>query len=78
MSGDDDDSDYHRYDGDHFKMLLANNMLMTFFCMLVTFQSVTSIIICQNVVLVTDMLCWRHEIPPDAKFDKIFPSLNRS
>ena len=52
-------------DGDHFKML-------------VTFQSVTNIIICQNVMLVTDMLCWRHEIQPGAKFNHFFPSLNRS
>ena len=42
--------------------------------MLVTFQSVTNIIICQNVMLVTDMLCWRHEIQPGAKFNKILPS----
>ena len=29
---------------------------------MVTVQSVTNSIICQNVMLVTDMLCWRHEI----------------
>ena len=53
-------------------------MLVTCFCMLVTFQSVINIIICQNVLLVTDMLCWRHEIQPGAKFNKFFPSFNRS
>ena len=35
-------------------------------------------IICQNVMSVTDMLCWRHEIQPGAKFNNFFPSLNRS
>ena len=29
-------------------------------------------------MLVTDMLCWRHEIQPGAKFNKFVPSLNRS
>ena len=51
-------------------------MLVTFFCMLVTFQSVINIIIYQNAMLVTDMLCWRHEIQPGAKFNKYnFPHL---
>jgi len=27
------------------------------FCMLVTFESVTNMMICTNVILVTDMLC---------------------
>ena len=33
-------------------------MMVSFFCMLVTFQSVTNIIICHNVMLVTDIWCW--------------------
>ena len=46
-------------DGDDFKMLVTKkNMLVTFFCMWVTFQSVTNIIICQNVILVTDIWRW--------------------
>ena len=40
--------------------------MLVIFCMLVTSQSVTNIIICQNMMLVTDMLCWRHEIQPGA------------
>ena len=60
-------------DGDHFKMMVTKKrMLVTFFCMLVTSQSVTNIIFCHNVMLVTDMLCWRHKIQPGAIFNTIF------
>ena len=48
-------------------------MLVTFFCMLVTSQSVANIIICQNVMLVTDILCWRHDHQPGSTiFNTIF------
>ena len=33
---------------------------------------------CQNLMLVTDMLCWRHEIQSVAKSMKFCQSLNRS
>ena len=42
--------------------------------MLGTIQAVTNII-CQNVMLLTDKLCWRHEIQPGAKFNEIFSIL---
>ena len=62
-----------------FRCWRQKRMLVTFFCMLVTFQSVTNIIISQNVMLVTNMLCWRHEIQPGAKFNKDFLlSINKS
>ena len=43
-------------DGDYFKMLV------TFFCILVTFQSVTNIIIWQDAMLVTDIWCWWRDL----------------
>ena len=42
---------WHRDVGVHFKMLVKKSFL-------VTFQLVTNIIICQNVMLVTDIWCW--------------------
>ena len=54
--------------------MMVTILICSFFCMLVTLQSVTSIIICQNVMLVIDMLCWRHEIQPGVKFKKKVPT----
>jgi len=58
---------WHRYVGDlmmvtilrilKFMMLVTKKYIGDIFCMLVTFQSVANIIIFQNVMLVTDMLC---------------------
>ena len=52
-------------DGDHFKMLVTKKYVGDIFCILVTFQSVTNFTE-MNVMLVTDILCWRHEIQPGA------------
>ena len=75
---------WHRYIGDLMMVTILRcwwqkSMLVTFFCMLVTSQSVTNIIICQNVMMVTDMLCWRHEIQLGSIFNTIFlVSVNKS
>ena len=45
-------------------------MFITFFCILVTFQSAIKIKICLNVMLMSDMLCLRQEIHLLAKFNE--------
>ena len=37
-----------------------------------TFQSVTNIIICENVALVTEIVCWTHEMHLGAKLNQVF------
>ena len=66
---------WHRYDGDSMLMTIfryrwQNSMLVIFFCVLITFQSFTNIIIYQNVMYVTDILCRGREIHLGAKFNK--------
>ena len=59
----------------HIKLSVLELILNSY----LTSQSVINIIICQNVILVSDMLRWRYEIQPGAIFNTIFEvSVNKS
>ena len=57
-------------DCDHFKMLVIKKYVDEVFLHVDDIPIGHNITICQNVMLVTDMLCLRHGIQPAAKFNK--------